>query len=273
MINLPSTADWLHIAGNDIREEIGLDDDEEFSSFKFKKFEVRSKQGKWEKQNAALQRKLVREFNSWSKRTRDAMKGKLEAGATAAELERTMLRSIPALEKTMNQTLKVSIEALAKNKSGVIENTIRERVAESVKSVHESMIPGIQKGISSGLLAGGTDLKLIFDSVAYRPASFAGIHWVALFDIQKGLGLAREIERLKAKLPLEQIRWKLDPNAAHCSDSPDHFGCVGLAKVYSNWGSLPTVPAGKVTCRGNCRCIIEVKIGKRWVRGVPEVVV
>lgn len=56
-----------------------------------------------------------------------------------------------------------------------------------------------------------------------------------------------------------KVRWILDPAAEHCQDSAHGFGCIGLEGEYASWDALPTVPAGEVTCLGNCRCNIEAQ--------------
>lgn len=269
MIDLKVTTDWIKGEPRS-DEEVRADfEPKESKNARFKVFDVRSKQGRWEKQNAILQRRLVREYDAWSTQVRRVLKNRLEAGAAQAELERHVLSSMPALEARMVATLAGSLNGLVKSPIGVLENIIRNKTVEAAKAVREDLVPGIRDKILSSLRAGGVEFKPIFDAVRYRPASYAGIHWVALFEVQKGMGLQREIERQRACLPIEPVRWVLDPNAAHCADSPGYFGCPGIAKVYASWGDLPAVPAGQVTCRGNCRCIIEVKIGGRWTRGVP----
>lgn len=65
------------------------------------------------------------------------------------------------------------------------------------------------------------------------------------------------------------VRWVLDSQAEHCADDPAQatFGCPNLARVYPNgWDSMPTVPAGNVSCYGECRCQIEADLGSGWER-------
>jgi hypothetical protein len=261
IFDLRMSPDWM--------KQIDSDEVNESAFVRQTVFDVRSKQGVWEKQNAALQRKLVREFDSWSKQTRDILNERVASGATQAELERTVRKAMSGLEIRMNMSLNSSLDRIAKNPSGIIEGLISTKKTESALAVRQTLIPGITTKLVEGIRKGIIDFKPLFATARYQPASYAGIHWVALFEVQKGMGLAREIERLRARLPIEPVRWVLDPNAQHCQDSALRYGCPGLAKEYPSWGDLPTVPAGNTTCYGNCRCIIEVKVGKRWMRGVP----
>ena len=91
-----------------------------------------------------------------------------------------------------------------------------------------------------------------------------------IFETQKALGTEKEHELALEGLAPERIRWVLDPNADHCEDSAGHYGCPGLAGEYDSWNDLPTVPAGQVTCRGNCRCHLEVFRDGDWRRGVYD---
>jgi hypothetical protein len=112
-------------------------------------------------------------------------------------------------------------------------------------------------------------LNTVISTTRAMPATYSGGYWVAIFEVQKGLGRVREDERAAQGLPPEPVRWDLDPNAEHCEPSPGYYGCPELAGEYpAGWSSLKTVPAGMVTCRGNCRCHVKVFRDGQWQRGV-----
>ena len=73
-------------------------------------------------------------------------------------------------------------------------------------------------------------------------------------------------EREEAGKKPRRVRWVLDPAAEHCKKSEFHYGCPELAGEYESWDHMPTVPAGDVSCLGNCRCHIDVKTESGWER-------
>ncbi len=271
MINLRATGDWLKQSGIKAQELLdGSKVQEARSLFALPKLDVRSKTGIWEKQNARLQRRLVRVYDQWSRQTRLAIEA--IPGATKWQIEGIVRRSAPALQARLQQTIDVSLLGLIKNvpnPSGALGFTLLNQRKVAAEAISSSLMPGITNGLVSSVQAGATDFRQVFRALRFRPAQHAGSHWVALFEVQKILGLEREQHRRLNGQAAERVKWVLDPNAVHCSDSPGHFGCIGLAGIYNSWGALPAVPAGQVTCRGNCRCVIAVEVGKRWVRGVP----
>jgi len=111
-------------------------------------------------------------------------------------------------------------------------------------------------------------LSGVGDAIKPGLAQGAGESWVLIFKTQQTLGRAREGGRRAQGLPPETIRWVLDPRAAHCAASSGYHGCPDLAGEYDSWDALPTVPAAQVTCRGNCRCHLEVMRDGQWQRGV-----
>jgi hypothetical protein len=155
------------------------------------------------------------------------------------------------------------------------EALIRENL---IPRVHEKMTLALATAVP-GLVIGGlaveqqraVALAIKNASAATRaaPAQYAGGYWVAIFEVQRTLGEERESERQSQGLDIEPVRWVLDPRAEHCNPSAGFYGCPELAGEYPNgWKTLPTVPAGQVTCRGNCRCHLEVQRDGQWKRGI-----
>ena len=98
---------------------------------------------------------------------------------------------------------------------------------------------------------------------------YSGGAVVATFETQRAAGMEENAEReARGEKPIP-VRWVLDPQAEHCEDDRRRgtFGCPSLAREYpGGWATLPTVPAGNVSCLGNCRCRLEADFGKGWER-------
>lgn len=243
--------------------------------------EVRSKSGRYERSTNTQQRKLVRSYDEWSVSTRRKLLGSPESSLTSildssmASLQRSML-AITLLGITTAFAL---VARGRKAPPAVVAQVGALQVANN-QLVRTSMIPNIRGTLSSKLAAWGSadavsfrgtriSLKRIFDSARNQPAQAAGGSWFAIFQIQLAWGTSTEQDQRSAGEPIPPVKWLLDANADHCVDSAGFHGCASLAGVYDDgWGSLPTVPAGQVTCRGNCRCVILVKVGKQWKRGI-----
>lgn len=115
-----------------------------------------------------------------------------------------------------------------------------------------------------------SSLKTIFDSARASIAASSGLAWQGIFTALLAAGREQELQTGRT----QRVRWVLNDAAEHCDDSAGHFGCPGLSGVYNSWAELPTVPAAQTTCRGNCRCRLEVETepgSNVWVRGLPDV--
>ena len=122
---------------------------------------------------------------------------------------------------------------------------IAQRKPESTFAIDPLSLAGSLGAQKSGLLSGG------------------GGYWALGFQgAGDKLGLIDK-NRDDAGQPKIKIKWVLDPGAEHCEASSGHYGCPDLAGEYDSWDDLPTVPAGDVSCRGNCRCEIKIIEGKR----------
>ena len=121
--------------------------------------------------------------------------------------------------------------------------------------IYARLLPEVLRGLARDSMA----LQTAFGAVRAAPGQYAGRAWVMIFDTQEALGKQRESDRKAEGKDIEPIRWVLDKSAEHCAPSPGHHGCPELAGVYEGgWSTLTTVPAGLTTCRGNCRCHLEV---------------
>jgi len=235
--------------------------------------------GKWERITNKQQRRLVRAYDSWSAKVRKALGSAAERDANRLALTTMLDRFIPELERTMLEITNKGIDQVIRAEAGdradlpqVRQVTQRQR-AENDQLVREALIPRIREKLIDSIATGEhIDSKVL--SASFMPlraatAAYAGGAWVMIFTIQQALGRVREVERRREGKPIEPVRWVLDPSAEHCRSSGGYYGCVDLAGVYpAGWDSLPTVPAGLTTCRGNCRCRLEVKVDGKWQRGL-----
>lgn len=248
--------------------------------------------GTWEEKTNRQQRKLVRTFDEWVAALKREIAARAKRGATLPELQAFMDDQIPRLRDRLLEVNAAGVRSAAKTVAGdrfdtpgvqaKVDQLIREGAAlveeNLVPKVHEKLTLGLASAVPVGVIGGlaveqqrAVALAIKNASLATRaaPAQYAGGYWVALFEVQKTVGQERENERMAQGLEIEPVRWVLDPRAEHCQPSAGFYGCPQLAGEYPNgWGSLPTVPAGQVTCRGNCRCHIEVFRDGQWRRGV-----
>ena len=230
---------------------------------------VRQDRGAWETAANAQQRALVRVFDQWAAPLKKAL---LEAAFQGASVERMQLMidiEMPDLEQALIDRTQKGIDkgvavALGRND---MPPAVRSRALAQMETdrvlVKDSLVPILRASLVGAVAAGATAnaaaLNTAFNAVRNRPAQYAGGLWVMIFETEKELGRENDKKRRsEGKAPLP-VRWVLDPAAEHCVDSPGHHGCPTLAGEYPDgWDSLVTVPAGLTTCRGNCRCWLEV---------------
>lgn len=249
--------------------------------------------GDWEKSTNRQQRKIVRTFDEWVAALKRELNHLAKRGASMPELHAHLDSQIPVLEERLVAVMTKGVESAVKRTAGQraelpqIRAKAERMIEENVSLVRRNLIPHIHEKMSltlaaavPGLIIGGLAIEqqkavamaIRNASAATRsaPAQFAGGYWVAIFETQKSLGEVREDERAAEGLEPEPVRWNLDPRAEHCKPSPGFYGCPELAKEYKSWRDLPTVPAGQVTCRGNCRCYLTVLRDGQWQRGVYD---
>ncbi len=233
------------------------------------------------------QRELVTEYDRWSAVTQRAIISASRDGLPLAQITGIIDQRLADLESKLQVLGRAKIaEASGLGLGEVLgrratEPRVLAKIAQlqtqNAQFISSSLIPQLrQKFLNSiddvlraenvGLIR--SSLKGLFDSQRYRPAQYSGGAVLAIFDVQKEAGSVENAERRAAGEKLIPVRWVLAP-AEHCQDdlSRGTFGCPGLASVYpEGWDSLPTVPAGNVSCLGNCKCHIEADFGSGWER-------
>ncbi|MDD4985172.1 MAG: hypothetical protein PHQ43_05200 [Dehalococcoidales bacterium] len=236
--------------------------------------------GNWEQATNRQQRRLTRTYDEWSTKTRKKLVEIARSGGTIQEQSQYLDRALRELELKLKEVYDRGID-IAKNLSGGTRSDIPElqSLAESRKQEGNNMIAAalipamsakLTADLARGIATNPAALKAAFNTTRSMPPQYSGGFWVMIFDTQKTLGRQKERERAKQGLKPEKVRWVLDSHAQHCQHSPGFYGCPELAGEYKNWDSLPTVPAGQVTCRGNCRCHLEVFRDGQWRRGVYD---
>ncbi len=239
--------------------------------------------GEWERMTNRQQRKLVSVYDSWAAGLKRDLRTRAAAGATPGELSKILDDRIPALEARLLEVTNKGIIGATRVSAGsragmpAIQKATEQQILENTALVRNNLVPKIHEEllipIARGIQANPQALNESIGALRSAPAQYAGGYWVAIFRTQKELGTMRETERAAQGLQPEPIRWVLDQNANHCQASPDKggfYGCPDLAGEYPHWAALPTIPAGHVTCRGNCRCHLEVFRDGAWRRGVYE---
>ena len=233
--------------------------------------------GKWEEATNQQQKRLVKAYDTWGVAVRRDINAAIKRGATKTELERIANSHLAELETKLLEIANSGVQRAAIISAGkrvslpAITKRIETAMAQNATLIRESLVPALGQRIAANL-TGGLDrqaVKAAFDGLRGLPAQYAGGYWTMIFEVQSDLGLMREAERKEQGLPPERMRWVLDPRAAHCKTS-ELYGCPDLAGEYASWEELPTVPAGQVSCRGNCRCHLETLVDGKWRRGVYE---
>lgn len=253
--------------------------------------------GDWEQQTNRQQRKLVRVYDEWAANVKRELARKAKNGATIPELQAYIDAQVPKLEERLVKIQTKGIQSAVKAAAGsradlpAVKGMADQQIRENVEMIRNNLVPKVHEKLTLALATavpaigiatiGGlraeqqkaVALAIKNASAAGRtmPAQYAGGYWVAIFETEKTLGGVREDERAAEGLPPEPVRWDLDPRAEHCKPSPGFYGCPELAGEYpGGWRTLPTVPAGQVTCRGNCRCRVSVFRDGEWRRGVYD---
>ena len=218
---------------------------------------LRPKLGAWERGTNAQQRKLVRVFDLWVTWLRPQLQAAALRGEPVTVLRDMLHASTPPLRDALIDAVQqgnsraVGLVAGRQPPPGVARLLISRNI-ESRTLVAESLVPHIERSITAKLVAGAAqDAKLLREAfIASRsaPAAYAGGYWTMIFETPRELGKGRAAMTGVQ----ERILWKLDPTAEHCVESPGFYGCPDLAGEYDGWQSLKSVPAGLVSCRGNC---------------------
>ena len=237
--------------------------------------ELREPEGKYARLTNSQQRKLVGAYDKWARETERLLLTARERGANANQLRTILAARTPLLEIELRA---VANAGTITGAAAGVPRALRELPsvrgitlalqANNYRLIKDGLIPGILSNLSDKLTAGAAldkvALRTAFDGLRHRPASYAGGAWVAIFQTQQAAGRALEKEQGEP----QRVLWKLDPEAQHCQAATDTYGCPELAHEYDSWSQLLTVPAGRVTCRGNCRCELFVWLNGAWQRGL-----
>ncbi len=238
--------------------------------------------GGYERVANIQQRALVRAYDEWSSRVRKELARAAERGASSQDRYRIFHDSLTRLEASLAEVVKRGAVRAGRVAAGkrfdtpVVQKAVQDEADIGRRAVAESLVPNIEAHLLPAVVAGfalsDEALRASFEPGRSMAAQYAGGAWVAIFKVQQAQGGQRELERISAGQAIEPVRWVLDPSAEHCAHGADGFyGCPEIAGIYpGGWNTLPTVPAGKVSCRGNCRCHLEVQRDGKWQRGVYE---
>jgi len=240
--------------------------------------------GIYERFTNEYQRDLVAAYDKWAAETSRLMN---LPGKTLGEAELTLNRRLPVLEADLKSLARTRVgeatnlglgEALGKRVAHPeVQTTVSRILKETDDDIATKIIPGVRERFSQTSplmrdMAPDARKSMIDDLFAGRRsriAQSAGQAQVAIFETQRVAGKVENQERRRLGQPLIKVRWVLDDRAHHCEsdNSRATFGCPDLAREYSDgWESMPTVPAGNVSCLGNCRCFIEADFGDGWKR-------
>ena len=236
--------------------------------------------GGFEQSTNRYQRRLTRVYDTWSAKTRRILAQAAARGAPVQEQIQIFDSALPGLKTELATVIENGIRSAARVaseghfKDTAVQDLMSQYIREDIAKL-DDMIPAIRErllpGITGGKALSKKDLGKDFLRARSAPPLMAGGFWVMIFATKQTLGKQREHDRIAQGLEIEPVRWNLDPRASHCKASPGHYGCPDLAGVYQGgWSTLKTVPAGLVTCRGNCKCNLEVKRDGQWRRGVYE---
>ena len=256
----------------------------------------RTGSGDWEQGTNRQQRKLVRVYDEWAANVRREIGKLAKQGATNPDFQRYIDRQMPRLQERLIEAQAAGIRNAVKSAAGkradlpALTGMTDKQIRENVLLIKNNLVPNIHEKLTLALAiaipatvgtigglaveqqrAVANAIKNATAAGRSLPAQYAGGYWVAIFETEKTLGGMREDERAAEGLPPEPVRWDLDPRAVHCKASPGFYGCPDLVGEYvGGWRTLPTVPAGQVTCRGNCRCRVSVFRDGEWRRGVYD---
>jgi len=232
--------------------------------------DLRRAAGDWEKGVNRQQKRLVRNYDQWSVAVRKELDRAIKRGASEVELGAIVDRASASLEaglvKICNEGTKQAAKISAGERVGIpsIVSRIDKQIQINNTLVSEALMPSVKDRLGKKIIPGMDKkaLKGAFDSLRGMPASYAGGYWTMIFETQRDLGKNKERERRGEGLEPEPIYWVLDKAANNCED------CLAYAGEYPSWDDLPTVPAGAVRCKGNCRCHLETYVDGKWQRGV-----
>lgn len=235
--------------------------------------------GNWEQATNKQQRRLVKAYDAWGAKLRKQLLLRAREGATVADLTTIVNRHLPLLEKQIigittegiYTATRLSVPASMVNNPEVVSSN-QMMVNNATRMVREAFIPNVKESLIANLgkmtEPSQKAVVAVFQPMRSGVAQYAGGFWQAIFTNMRVAAMQMELEAIAKGEEPPKVRWVLDKRAEHCQNSPGYAGCATLAGEYRVWSDLPTVPAGKVTCRGNCRCHLESFIDGKWQRGL-----
>ena len=240
--------------------------------------DLRGITGSYEKFTNAYQKELVGIYDKWAAETSRLMslpgKGLTEANATLNTRLNVLSADMKLLARArIGEATQMGMGTTLSKRANdpEVQRTISLLLKEAEINIDESVIPGIREkfGKEAGQtqkLTGAAKKNAFEDLFSGRRNSVArqaGGAQVAIFETQKSAGRVENQERRRLGIAPIATRWVLDKSAEHCETDSHRgtFGCPNLAKEYAGgWEDMPTVPAGAVSCLGNCRCYIEADL-------------
>jgi hypothetical protein len=248
--------------------------------------DLRTIGGIYERFTNDYQRDLVATYDAWAKETTRLA---TLPGRSAIDIDTMINRRLTNLSADLRLLARERIgaasglglgETLGKRTSSPeVQKTVAGLIRQAEADIETKLIPGLKERYASTT----TELRKlpvdarkgflddVFAGRRSRVAQAAGQAQVAIFETQAAAGKVENAERKRLGVPQIRTRWVLDDRAEHCEDDRGRatFGCPGLAREYADgWDSMPTVPAGNVSCLGNCRCYIEADFegNGKWER-------
>ena len=238
-------------------------------TLKFQKIDKRAAEGAYERLTNRLQVRLIRAYDIWVRGTTRELQRAIHKGLPVSYLQGIANSRVDELLANLTPMITSGVVAAGTVGVGrvnarkpVVQGAIHKRIGRETGYLHSSLGPDIKQQMK----VAGTDVPAIkpaLDANRARVGSYAGAAWATIFESQMALGKEQERENNES----QRIRWVLDPMAVHCKPAGGRRGCLELAGEYDNWNALPVVPAGEVTCAGNCRCHLEIFIDGDWRRG------
>ena len=246
--------------------------------------DLRTIRGTYERFVNGYQRSLVETYDTWSRET-----ARLVAlgDKTLAMMNETVVGRLDQLSADLKVLGRQRISEAAGLGMGdvlgrhaqrlEVQTVISELIRANDDYIDNALIPSIReralKGVPDAVpLPSAARREVLSTALATRRARVAqgaGGAVTAIFEPQMAAGKVENAERRQRGEAAIPVRWVLDAGAEHCADDSTRgtFGCPNLARVYANgWDELPTVPAGNVSCLGNCRCQLWADFGKGWER-------
>jgi hypothetical protein len=229
--------------------------------------------GPYERVTNAYQKRLLSIYDRWAKGMARQLAAQVIRGESRQALRQAVHLEMAALRAEMLEAGRRGITAAAsvavgreRARTPVVQSAVARQVALNANLITTSLLLDIEDGTTEALTITQQPLtqQAIVGHLAPfrgRVAGYGGGAWVAIFEVQREVALEDRDDR--------RVRWVLHPDADHCTGDDLTFGCVDLEGIYDNWAMLPTVPAGRTQCRGNCRCSLEVEASPgEWQRGL-----